>query len=117
MQPVYETVEALILELTRYRSKQIIMTVAHLCKSHTKVSKKKLYISTVVYLYNSHSKIAEKKVHRSISLGVRVEVLLESGVRARISLQLDRQRSSGYELSFNLLKELGMLHRKGMKYA
>ena len=38
MQPVYETVEALILELTRYRSKQIIMTVAHLCKSHTKVS-------------------------------------------------------------------------------
>ena len=62
MQPVYETVEALILELTRYRSIKIIMKIAHSFKSHTKIAEKKLHLITGIYLYSSPSKIAEKKV-------------------------------------------------------
>ena len=49
MQPVYETVEALILELTRYRSKKIIMEIVHSIKSHTKIAEKKLHVITGIY--------------------------------------------------------------------
>ena len=63
MQPVYETVEALILELTRYRSKKIIMKVAHSCELHTKIAEKMLHVITGIYLYSSPSKKAEKKLH------------------------------------------------------